>query len=62
MRLMVETGRCSASDFSRIAPIAGSIVFYPGNYTHEVTPVACTPGDLVAARLSVCATFVPEAP
>ena len=57
----VETGRCSASDFSRVAPVAGSVVFYPGNYMHEVTPVACATGDLAAARLSVVVTFVPEA-
>ena len=57
----VETGRSSATDFSRVAPVAGSIVFYPGPYKHEVTSVACAPGDLASARLSVCATFVPEA-
>ena len=45
----------------RVEPAAGSIVFYPGHYVHEVTPVACGPGDFAAARLSVVVTFVPEA-
>ena len=57
----VETGRCGGPEFSRVEPAAGSIVFYPGHYVHEVTPVACGPGDFAAARLSVVATFVPEA-
>ena len=57
----VETGRCSAFDFSRVAPITGSIVFYPGRYMHEVTPVACASGDFADARLSVSVTFAPEA-
>ena len=57
----VETGRCGASGFSRVEPAAGSIVFYPGHYVHEVTPVACGPGGFAAARLSVVVTFVPEA-
>ena len=56
-----KTGRSSASDFSRVAPLAGSIVFYPGPYWHEITPVACAASDIAAARLSVCATLVPEA-
>ena len=57
----IETGRCGASGFSRVEPAAGSIVFYPGHYVHEVTPVACGPGGFAAARLSVVVTFVPEA-
>ena len=59
----VETGRCSAPGFSRVEPIAGSIVFYPGYYAHEVVPVSCGQGegDFAAARLSVVVTFVPEA-
>ena len=59
----VETGRCSTPKFSRVAPIAGSIVFYPGYHAHEVVPVSCGPaeGDFAAARLSVVATFVPAA-
>ena len=64
----VETGRCSVSEFSRVEPIAGSIVFYPGYYAHEVVPVGCGPGeggeggegDFASARLSVVVTFVPE--
>lgn len=56
----VETGTCSNSDFSRIEPVAGSIVFYPGPYRHEIVPVACPPGDFGAARFSVGITFVPE--
>ena len=56
----VETGTCSNSDFSRIEPVAGSIVFYPGPYRHEIIPVACPPGDFGAARFSVGITFVPE--
>ena len=38
-----------------------SIVFYPGHYVHEVTPVVSGPGDFAAARLSVVVTFWPEA-
>ena len=56
----VETGTCSNSDFSRVEPVAGSIVFYPGLYQHEVTAVAGPP-DFAAARFSVGVTFVPEA-
>ena len=57
----VETGRCGASEFSRVEPAAGSIVFYPGHYVHEVTPVGCGPGGFAAARLSVVVAFGSEA-
>ena len=57
----VETGRCGASEFSRVEPAAGSIVFYPGHYVHEVTPVVSGSSGFAAARLSVVVTFVPEA-
>ena len=57
----VETGRYGASEFSRVEPAAGSIVFYPGHYVHEVTPVVSGPSGFAAARLSVVVTFVPEA-
>ena len=57
----VETGRYGPTAFSRVEPAAGSIVFYPGHYVHEVTPVVGGPGDFAAARLSVVVTFVPEA-
>ena len=57
----VETGRYGPTAFSRVEPAAGSIVFYPGHYVHEVTPVVSGPGDFAAARLSVVVTFVPEA-
>ena len=59
----VETGRCNAIGFSRLAPIAGSIVFYPGKYVHEVVPVGSGPGEgaFAAARLSVVVSFVPQA-
>ena len=57
----VETGRSGATAFSRVEPAAGSIVFYPGHYVHEVTPVVSRPSDFAAARLSVVVTFVPEA-
>ena len=57
----VETGRYGASDFSRVEPAAGSIVFYPGHYVHEVTPVVSGPGGFAAARLSVVVAFWPEA-
>ena len=57
----VETGRYGLTAFSRVEPAAGSIVFFPGHYVHEVTPVAGVPGDFAAARLSVGVTFVPEA-
>ena len=57
----VETGRYGAAEFSRVEPAADSIVFYPGHYVHEVTPVACGPGDFAAARLSVVVTFGLEA-
>ena len=57
----VETSRHGASGFSRVEPAAGSIVFYPGSYVHEVVPVACEPNDLTAARLSVVVTFRPKA-
>ena len=56
----VETGRCGGADFSRVEPAGLSIVFYPGHYVHEVTPVACKSGDFAAARLSVVVTFEPK--
>ena len=57
----IETGRYGGIfGCSRIEPAAGSIVFYPGHYVHEVTPVACEPGDFAAARLSVVVTLEPE--
>ena len=58
----VETGRhCDVFGFSRVEPAAGSIVFYPGTYMHEVTPVACEPNDFAAARFSVVVAFWPRA-
>ena len=58
----VETGRYGdVFGFSRIEPAAGSIVFYPGTYMHEVIPVACEPDDFMAARFSVTVGFWPEA-
>ena len=57
----VETGRCGGPEFSRVEPASRSIVFYPGHYVHEVTPVACEMDDFAAARLSVVVTFVPQA-
>ena len=62
----VETGRCSASEFSRVVPLGCSVVFYPGRYAHEVAAVGCAPGgsgevDFAAARLSVIVAFGPEA-
>ena len=58
----VETGRYGdVFGFSRVEPAAGSIVFYPGAYMHEVIPVACEPDDFTAARFSVTVGFWPEA-
>ena len=62
----VETGRSSTSEFSRVEPLGGSIVFYPSYYAHEVAAVGCEPGgpgegDFAAARLSVAMMFGPEA-
>ena len=34
-------GRGRAGAFSRIEPLCGSIVFFPSDCLHEVTPVAC---------------------
>ena len=58
----VETGRSSASEFSRVAPLGGSIVFYPSYYAHEVAAVGSGPGegDFATARLSVAVAFSPE--
>ena len=61
----VETGRCSASEFSRVAPRGGSVVFYPSYYAHEVAAVGCGPGgsgevEFAAARFSVAVAFEPE--
>ena len=56
----VETGRCGASEFSRVEPAAGSIVFFPGACMHEVIPAACEPNDFTAARFSVNVVFWPR--
>ena len=62
----VETGRSSASEFSRVVPLGGSVVFYPSYYAHEIAAVGSVPGgpgegDFAAARLSVAVAFEPEA-
>ena len=57
----IETDRYCVSDFSRVAPVPGSIVFFPGGYGHEITPVACKQAGFAAARLSVLAGFALEA-
>ena len=57
----VETGHYCATEFSRVEPAAGSIVFYLGHYVHEVTPVVSGTNDFAAARLSVVVTFGSEA-
>ena len=57
----VDTGRYGGIfEFSRIEPAADSIVFYPGAYMHEVTPVACEPNDFTTARFSVTVGFWPR--
>ena len=56
-----ETGSYSASECSRVEPANNSIVFFPGDYVHEVTPVACEPTDFTAMRFSMLATFEPKA-
>ena len=45
--------------FSRLQPTANSIVFHPGAYMHEVTPVVCGP-DFLDARLSVTCGIWPN--
>ena len=39
-----RTGGGPAGAFSRIEPLLGSIVFFPSDCLHEVTPVACGAG------------------
>ena len=42
--LLHDIGRAEGSPagaFSRIEPLCGSIVFFPGDCLHEITPVAC---------------------
>ena len=42
--LLHDTGRAGggpAGAFSRIEPLCGSIVFFPSDCLHEITPVAC---------------------
>ena len=46
-------GIYNASAFSRIEPVGGSIVFYQGSYTHEITTVAAGTDDFAAARFAV---------
>ena len=46
--------------FSRLQPTANSIVFHPGAYMHEVTPVVCATDRFVDARFSVTCTIWPN--
>ena len=48
-----ETGKPKTGLFSRIAPNSNSILFYPGAYFHEITPVTCETNRFVDARFSV---------
>ena len=46
--------------FSRLRPTANSIVFHPGAYMHEVTPVVCGTDRFLDARLSVICGIWPN--
>ena len=50
-------GIYNASAFSRIEPIGGGIVFYPGSYTHEIAAVASGTDDFSAGRFAVTIQF-----
>lgn len=52
-------GIYNASAFSRIEPVGGSIVFYPGSYTHEITTVASGTDDFAAGRFAVSIFMLP---
>ena len=45
-------------EFSRIEPAANSIVFYPSDHVHEVTPVAAETGDFADGRFAVNVTIM----
>ena len=55
-----ETGEPQNCGFSRIAPVSGSIIFYPGAYFHEITPVTCETDHFVDARFAVSFNFRPR--
>lgn len=48
-----DDGIYNASAFSRIEPVGGSIIFYPGSYTHEITTVVSRTDDFAARRFAV---------
>lgn len=49
----VEADGNSSVVFSRIEPLANSLVFFPSDAFHEVTPVACTTQDFRDGRFTV---------
>ena len=51
-------GGYSPQGFSRIEPTANSIVFYPPDHFHEVTPVAVETGDFADGRFAVNVTIM----
>lgn len=55
----VEKGEPSNFVFSRIAPDSNSIVFYPGTYFHQITPVISETDRFADARFSVTFGFGP---
>ena len=46
--------------FSRLRPTANSIVFHPGAYMHEITPVVCGRDRFMDARFSVSCGIWPN--
>ena len=45
-----DAGACSPGKFSRIVPLRNSIVFFPCDYWHQVTPVQCGTDDFGDGR------------
>ena len=43
----------SACGYSRIEPLQNSLVIFPSNYVHEVTPVECDTQDFMDGRFTV---------
>lgn len=53
----VETEAPANFVFSRITPNSNSIIFYPGAYFHQITPVVSETGRFADARFSVTFSF-----
>ena len=48
-----ETSRATAAAFTRIEPVHNSLVVFPSDAYHEITPVECETRDFLDGRLTV---------